>query len=180
MMADDSIKLPLRMFAIDRNVSSNNCWMPGWLKSIKVITSICCILGFACNSFVIFQHFIENKTVTTMNMEKHSKLFFPSITICNHIGFKEKIINLDGLRLVKYINNTIELKEILESIIVLALDFTSSDELIIETDFKGTNYSSEAWNINTIITKYRGRCYAIHHKKEVNIDIEFCIKSIFP
>ena len=108
--------------------------------------------------------------MTTSNLESKSKLDLPSLTICSPTGFKEKISTVDGIIHENYINNTIELKEIVSSIYIMALDYSLKYILNIDDHFNGVEFESEAWKIGTIYSKYRGRCYTIHHKVMVSVD----------
>ena len=112
------------MSLLNKSLTSDNCWIPGIMKVFKLITLLCCVVGFILNSLLIFQHFIESKTVTTSNLERKSKLHLPSITICSPNGFKEKIFTVDGITLENYINNTIELKDMVNSIYIMGLDYS--------------------------------------------------------
>ena len=157
------------MSLLNKSLTSDNCWIPGIMKVFKLITLLCCVVGFILNSLLIFQHFIESKTVTTSNLERKSKLHLPSITICSPNGFKEKIFTVDGITLENYINNTIELKDMVNSIYIMGLDYSLKYMLTIENHFNGVEFESEAWKIGTIYSKYRGRCYCIQHKVMVTI-----------
>ena len=164
----------LNMSRLNKSLKSDDCWIPGILSVFKLITLLCCVVGFVLNSLLIFQHFIESKTVTTSNLERKSKLRLPSLTICSPYGFKEKIFTVDGITHENYINNTIELKEIVNSIYIMGLDYSLRYILNIEDHFNGVDYQSNAWKIGTIYSKYRGRCYTIQHEVPVNVE-----RSIF-
>ena len=136
------------MSRFNESLKSCNCWIPGILKVFKLITMLCCVVGFILNSLLIFQHFIESKTVTTSNLERKSKLHLPSLTICSPNGFKEKIFTVDGITLENYINNTIELNEIVNSIYIKIIP-----QLPI-TCFK--YHLTQCSQLGSILTKYCG------------------------
>ena len=58
------------------------------------------------NSLAIFRQFAENKTITSFNEEHHSKIYFPSITLCNRTAFKQRITSIDELKMKNFLKNT--------------------------------------------------------------------------
>ena len=123
------------------------------LKILKAITGMLCLVGFFFNSFIIFKQFIENETVTSSKLQKNSKLFLPSVTICGFNGYKQLAKSYSDFGMKNYINNTISLNEIL-------LDKLDHEETNI-------NDTVSRWKVTTTYSAYRGRCYTIEYIKEV-------------
>ena len=59
-------------------------------RSIKVITVMFCLAGFVANSYIIFQHFVAGKTVTSYDIQKQSKLLLPLSQFAALVGLKKK------------------------------------------------------------------------------------------
>ena len=121
------------------------------LKILKAITGMLCLVGFFFNSFIIFKQFIENETVTSSKLQKNSKLFLPSVTICGFNGYKRVAQSYSDFSMENYINNTIGLNEI----------------LLGKMDHDDTNDTIAKWKITTTYSAYRGRCYTIEYIKQV-------------
>ena len=145
---------------MDFNENSNRrkCWL-----GVKIITVILCIFGFVCNSFLICKQYVSKETVTSNDITEYSKLLFPSITMCGLSGFHRAATELADLELDNYINNTINLNEMLYSI--LDKDY---NKLTIEPFSGAINDTSGMWKITTTYSAYRGRCYTLEYQKEVN------------
>ena len=127
-----------------------------------------CLGMFACNSFVVFKQYIVGKTVITNDIEIHSKLLLPSITICGTRGFKEELLNFSYVEKDKYFSNTLELNELIYGIKENNVkNYTTIEELV-----DGQQNNPELWVIKVTLSAYRGRCYTIEYQKEVrNLEI---------
>ena len=147
--------------------SKSSQWIPGWISCLKLLTTIFCVVGFILNSLVICRHFMERKTITSINKELHSALHFPSITLCNHIAFKQRITSFDYLEIENFRNNTIELKDLILSIQIFSADSVLLNDLDIQDNFNGESYQSDSWSISTVYSKYRGRCFTMEYLKQV-------------
>ena len=132
-----------------------------------------CLVGFVFNSFMIFKQFIENETVITHKMQQNTKLYLPSITLCGFSGFKRIVIQYSGLNYKNYINNTIDINEML-------IEIADNDkrtwkaEPLLDTTFD----ESGRWQISTTYSAYRGRCYTIEYTKKVYDTQKFLARSI--
>ena len=142
-------------------------WNFGWIKCLRLITTISCVIGFVLNSMVIFRHFVENKTITSINKELHSKLPFPSLTVCSSTAFKTRITSFDGLTMEKFKNNTMELMDLIAYVYTISDTGIYENSLNIYDEFNGERYNSDTWHISTVYSQYRGRCYTIEFRKEV-------------
>ena len=94
---------------------------------IKAVTFVICLAGFVCNSFMIFKQFIGKQTITSWDIQKSKELLLPSFTICSLTGVKNRITKYKHLELSNYINNTLELDEILVSIDDLTINKLRED-----------------------------------------------------
>ena len=150
-----------------QDTTKSKKWISGGIRCLKLLTTISCIVGFVLNSMVIFRHFAENKTITSINKEVHPKLFYPSLTLCNHIAFKERITSFDGLDIENFKNNTIDLKDLITVVYTIADAGSNEDEFWVDYQFNGQWYKSDTWQISTVYSQYRGRCYTIEYLKEV-------------
>ena len=110
------------------------------------------MVGFICNSLVIFEQFIGQKTVRSSNLRQDMKLLLPSITICGHSAFKEKVSKYEDLDIQSYKRNTLNKDEI-GYLKAYHEDFRSPSEDLFLT--------------KETYTLYRGRCYTIEYKNEV-------------
>ena len=129
---------------------------------LKLILVVICIVGFFFNSFVIFKQFIGNETVVTNKIQESKKLYFPSITLCGFSGFKQIVKDYSELEYESYINNTIEINEML----IEVADHDNNvwrAEPVMDTTFD----KSGRWEISTTYSAYRGRCYTINYKRKV-------------
>ena len=162
-------------------ISSIKC-ISGWVYCLKLVTTIACIIGFALNSMVIFRHFVEDKTITSINKELHHDIYFPSLTLCNDTAFKRRVVSFDGLQIDNFENNTIVLKDLIWGVYSTSNDDIYENLLCINdemycnaingkfVEFK-EYYESDIWHISTIYSQYRGRCYTIEYRKPVSISI---------
>ena len=132
-------------------------------KAIKIVTVIICLFGFGANSYLIFVQFIKGQTVTSYNINQCSKYncILPSITICGLSGLKQKIKNYTDLEYNKYINNTANLNEMVESI------FDMNGNKLTTGPLGVASFNESLWKVSTVYSLYRGRCYTIEYKKEV-------------
>lgn len=150
-----------------QNTTKFKNWISGGISCLKLLTTISCIVGFVLNSMVIFRHFVENKTITSINKQLHPKLFYPSLTLCNHDAFKERIISFDGLDIETFKNNTFDLKDMIKGLYTIA-DADSKDWFLVDYQFEnGQWYKSDTWQISTVYSQFRGRCFTIEYLKEV-------------
>ena len=135
--------------------NSNTCvkqkrCIQGWVGCLKIITLILCIVGFICNSLVIFKQFIGKKTVTSSDILLNTKMLLPSLTMCSRSAFREKVTKYSDLDLQAYRANTITLDELGYGVM--------DDE---------RKCDPEMFAIKEIYTLHRGRCFTIEYKKEV-------------
>ena len=138
------------------------------LRSLKMTLMLMCFVGFFFNSFIIFKQFIGNETVTSTKIHENKELYLPSITLCGFSGFKRIVDDYSDLKLENYVNNTIELNEIL----ITAFDNENNSidpKDVLEHNVNNTN----PWKILTTFSAYRGRCYTIEYRKKVCILISF-------
>ena len=136
-------------------------------RSIKVITVMFCLAGFVANSYIIFQHFVAGKTVTSYDIQKQSKLLLPSITICRISGFKEEIDEFADLELHQYISKTLNLDEVF-----IKIEDSKHSQVSVEDHIQGTgnkteNKGEEKWKLLTTYSMYKGRCHTIEYREEV-------------
>ena len=134
-----------------------------YLRGFKIATGILCIVGFCCNSFIIFKQFIGKKTVTSQNIEENVELILPSITMCGISGFKDIVDEYADLEFDKYANNTINLNEVL-------VELNDNDNHTLKAEaLLGTIFDkSRSWRISTTYSAYRGRCYTVEYRRKVN------------
>ena len=130
---------------------------------IKFGTIAICLGMFACNSFVVFKQYIVGKTVITNDIEIHSKLLLPSITICGTRGFKEELLNYSYVEKEKYFSNTFDLNEL----IYVIRDNWETNYASPEEILDGQQDNPELWVNKVTLSAYRGRCYTFEYQKEV-------------
>ena len=140
-----------------------------YLNILKGIIIMICLVGFFFNSFMIFKQFVENETVITNKIQENAKLYFPSITLCGFSGFKRIVNQYAELKYENYINNTIDINEML-------IEVADSDNIIWKAEplLDTTFDESGKWQISTTYSAYRGRCYTIKYNKKV-CDKQKCI-----
>ena len=132
-------------------------------SGIKFATIAICLGMFVCNSFAAFKQYIGRKTVITNDIEIHSKMLLPSITICGTRGFKEELLNFSYVEKDKYVSNTLDLNELIYGIKENDVkNYTTIEELL-----DGQKDNPELWVIKVTLSAYRGRCYTIEYQKEV-------------
>ena len=116
---------------------------------VKAVTFVMCLAGFVCNTFMIFRQFIGKQTITSWDVQRNKELLLPSFTICSLTGVKNRITKYQHLELNSYINNTLELDEILVSIDDLTINELRED--------------TAAWQFSTIYSQFKGRCHTVRH-----------------
>ena len=167
---DNATNTPLRMQNgtiedKDVNISRENCCSSKkniYLRSLKMTLMLMCFVGFFFNSFIIFKQFIGNETVTSTKIHENKELYLPSITLCGFSGFKRIVDDYSDLKLENFVNNTIELSEIL----ITAFDNENNSidpKDVLEHNVNQTN----PWKILTTFSAYRGRCYTLEYRKKV-------------
>ena len=140
-------------------LKSPNLWMV-----LKFLTRIICFGGFVVNSFVIFKQFIGGKTLTSYDVQKSTKLYLPSLTICSLSGYKEPMDDYGDIELERFLRKTLDLGEIIESV-----DHTKITEL-----HKGT----KKWELTITYSQYKGTCHTIRYKNRVcNMFLRTCYQQ---
>ena len=124
-----------------------------WI-TIKTVTFIICLAGFAGNSLMSFKVFIGKQTITSQDQQHHEELSLPSLTICSLSGYKKRISKYQDFDLNNYLNNTLELDEIILSV----------DGMTIEQIKKNRTF----WEVTTTYNLFRGRCYTIRYIPKVS------------
>ena len=135
-----------------------------WWYLIKKATFLICLAGFVANSYMCLKQFIGKETVQSQELKHNKELVLPSLTICSLSGFKEKIIRHQDLKLNNYLNNTLELDEII--LWVQTDDNVWTVEQLIK--------DKTSWQVTTTYSLYKGRCHTIrflHKVLELNFDI---------
>ena len=145
-------------------------------SSIKFATIAICLGMFFWNSFAVFQQYIGRQTIISNDIEFHSKMLLPAVTLCGTRGFKEELLNYSYVEKESYISNTFDLDEMIY--IIQDKDdrnFTNQDFLNINDNVK------EMWNVKVTFSAYRGRCYTFEYKKEVRkLNIMDCSNVLIP
>ena len=173
---DNATNTPLRMQNgtiedKDVNISRENCCSSKkniYLRSLKMTLMLMCFVGFFFNSFIIFKQFIGNETVTSTKIHENKELYLPSITLCGFSGFKRIVDDYSDLKLENFVNNTIELSEIL----ITAFD-TEQNSIDPKDVLEHNGNKTNPWKIRTTFSAYRGRCYTIEYRKKVSTLILF-------
>ena len=138
-----------------------------YLLILKTIVMFLCFIGFFFNSFIIFKQFIGKETVTSYKIQDSRELLLPSLTLCGYSGFKRIVNSYAHLTPEHYVNNTIDVNEILIEVID---NDNNSIKAPISLDMisKGPIYDkSKTWKIKATYSAYRGRCYTIEYTKKV-------------
>ena len=131
-------------------------------SGIKFATIAICLGMFVCNSFAAFKQYIGRKTVITNDIEIHSKMLLPSMTICGTRGYREELLNFSSVEKEKYFSTTFDLNELIYGITGSVVTFTDIEELN-----HGQQENPELWVKKVTLSNYRGRCYTFEYKKEV-------------
>ena len=137
-------------------------------NALKLVTSGICLLGFAFNSFAIFDQFIGGKTITSSNLQPsvNGKLTAPAIVICRAVAFKTRRLSSN---LSDYIENTLKLKDFFTaSYLAKVKPDGTMDAIVIDQEFK------------PIYTAYSGTCYSLNTRFEVGkFNQKYPIASLF-
>ena len=133
-----------------------------YLRSLKMTIMLLCLVGFFFNSFIIFKRFIGNETVTSMKIQENKELYLPSITLCGFSGFKRIVNRYSDLKLENYVNNTIDLNEML----ITAFD-NEENNIDPKDALEPNSNKSSIWKVITTYSLYRGRCYTFEYRKKV-------------
>ena len=148
---------------------------PEWNKKIwtavKTLTFILCLAGFAWNSSGNFKQFIGRQTITSQDLQHNEKLALPSFTLCSLSSFKEKITKYQDLELKSYLNNTLDLDEIL-----VAVQGPNGQPFI---GLKQLKELTTLWEVSTTYSQFRGRCHTIRYIPKVTSKHLILSNSIF-
>ena len=95
----------------------------------------------------VFKQFVGNETVTSHKLEENFDLYLPSITLCGPSGFKSAVEKYSDLELESYLNNTVDLEDIL-------INIYDRDHNYIDAKFvEGTIYNkSNIWKVGVAVT----------------------------
>ena len=137
-----------------------------WWYLIKKATFLICLAGFVANSYMCLKQFIGKETVQSQELKHNKELVLPSLTICSLSGFKEKIIRHQDLKLNNYLNNTLELDEII--LWVQTDDNVWTVEQLIK--------DKTSWRVTTTYSLYKGRCHTIRFLHKV-LEMNFIISQ---
>ena len=131
-------------------------------RVLKLIIVVLCFIGFVYNSFYTFKQFIGNQTVTSHNIQEHSELYLPSITLCGTSGYKTMVERYADLEIENYNNNTVKLTDLL-------IEVGDNDNgTLTARPLVNTLFDELGrWKILTTYSAYRGRCYTIEYRKKV-------------
>jgi len=129
-----------------------------WNYVIKFLATSACLIFFFANSYLIFEEFASGKTILASKFMEKQSVYFPIMIICSYSPYRES--EMATLALSDYLNNTLKIEDILESISVG--DARSSSLIYNNT------YHSEILGVSPIYTYYRGICYAFKYKKKVS------------
>ena len=127
------------------------------LKSLVIIV---CLGLFFANSYAIFTKFASKNTIIASNTVHESRLLLPAIVLCNARGYKNP--ELSNVDFKEYINNTVELSDILIS--VSSHYGNSYESPSIQYNI---TYKSQELNVDPILTYFRGRCYKFTYSRQV-------------
>jgi hypothetical protein len=129
-----------------------------WNYVLKFLATSACLMFFFANSFLIFEEFASGKTILASNYMKKQRVHFPIMVICSYSAYRES--EMDKLGLSDYLNNTLKIEDVLESISVG--DARSSYPIYNDT------YHSGNLSVSPIYTYYRGQCFAFKYKLKVS------------
>ena len=130
---------------------------------LKRFILLLCLIGFFFNSYMIFKQFIDKETITSYKIQETPNLYLPSITFCGQSGYKRKVENYADFEIENYIENTVELSEIVQEVA------DQSNQTFSKPDIHSKVNGSGKWNIVETYSAYRGRCYTMEYKDLVNI-----------
>ena len=116
---------------------------------LKVATGILLALFFFFNSWIIFIHYIEGKTITSSNVviNKKGKQLLPAIVVCRKKAYGS---TREMSRLEDFLNNTMNLL------------YYVRDE---EYNWIERNSTKFIWG--SVYSYNRGHCYVLKYIKEV-------------
>ena len=129
-------------------LKSPNLWM-----ALKFLTRIICFGGFVVNSFVIFKQFIGGKTSTSYDIQKNTKLYLPSLTICSLSGYKESMDDYGDIELESFRKKTLNLSEV-----ITLVNNKKMTEIYKDT---------KTWDLTTTYSQFKGACHTIRYKNKV-------------
>ena len=117
----------------------------------RIITVIVLVILFALNSYVIFKHFIEGKTVVSSSISINEKgvQTLPAIIICRERAYNERT---EMFKLSDYFSNT------------LFLDYEIEDD-----NLKIIAQNSTLLKHEEIYSFNRGRCIVLKYLKAVRL-----------
>ena len=156
-----------RKAMIEKNIfihkdKSTNVMNNKALITLEIIVGLLCFVGFFFSSIISFKQFIGKETVTSSTIQKNKHLYLPSVTLCGFNGFKRPVTKYTDLELVKYVNNTVDLDEIVFQVV------DRGGRLLKAVPLIDTMYDeSWSWKISTTYSAYRGRCYTIAYRRKV-------------
>ena len=130
-----------------------------FLQFVKTVTVVLCLICFVFNSYAIFETFSAASTITSINVQRNSRLFLPSMTICSSSGFKGDFSEYSHAELEYYLNNTLNLEEFLS-------------EAFISPSYSAlfnSSYQSALLSITSTYSGFRGRCFTFEYKNKVKI-----------
>ena len=136
------------------------------VQAFKIVGTVLCYLGCVLNSMKILSNLFKQSKVVSTNIKTYPSLFLPSLTVCNATAFKETIDDFQDLELDNFLDNTLNLDEILED-----LSFEASYKEDID-DFEIHNLtdifnSSSSLSISQIYSFLKGRCYTFDINRKV-------------
>ena len=130
-----------------------------------------CAAGFIANSYIIFENFVEDKTIVSQNVQENEKLFFPCIIICGQ--YKEPVNEYGDFDVGIYANNTASLDDILIHVIYFGDNFSKSSRITVGDLIT----SKDLWKISIINSQWQGRCYSLQYLTKVRVASEYSKKS---
>ena len=136
----------------------------------RTFITLLCTLAFLFNSSKILKNFFEGSKVVSQHIEQTASLHLPSITVCNRNPYKRPITKLVDLELKKYLENTMNLDEILIKPFIIVetngVSKNTSDQKF--TAISDLSLPGSPVSITPTYTYYNGRCYTIDTKNKVS------------
>ena len=127
---------------------------------MKSLVLIICLGLFFANSYAIFTKFASKNTIIASNTIHESKLLLPAIVLCNASGYKNP--ELSNVDFKEYINNTVELSDILIAVYSYYGNSYQNPSILYNLTYK-----SQEINVNPVLTYIRGRCYKFTYSRQV-------------
>ena len=117
----------------------------------RIITVTLLTMLFAFNSYVIFEHFISGKTITSSSVvvSDKGKQVLPALIICREKAFTKKGKSM--FNLTDYLNNTLQLSYSVAGLFPDYVDLSNSRDVKKE----------HVYSVN------RGHCEVLKYTKEV-------------